>query len=309
MAKIHAVLKLSQIITKVFKRHEAKATFVVCYYSVLGYAMSLAARNCSIPSVDIQHGSITNGHPAYAKLKPVPNDQISIYPDVVFTWSDAELSVIGNDDNNHIARRPVAISSAHPFNHSWKLGLIPGTGLADCVLKEVLKSRPGVRNILVSMQPNLCAAEPLKPLLTTMVQAKNVCWWVRMHPNALEDKNHIVDLLSKHGVTNYFVDECTELPLTAVLSVVDLHVSHGSSTVIEALAAGVPSILWSKYGADQYIGLGSDWMISYGLNSKKIEGVLSKLSAARGKPKNNKSNGNKLEKSIKIFLESFCTTS
>ena len=307
-AKIYAVLKLSQMMTKVFTRYDAKAAFVVCYYSVLGYAMSIAARNCSIPSVDIQHGSITNGHPAYAKLKPVPSDQISIYPDVVFTWSDAELLVIGNDDANHIARRPIPISSAHPFNCSWRSGLIPGASLADRVLKNILKSHPGERNILVSMQPKLCGPGPLKPLLTSMIETKNVCWWVRLHPNALGDKSYVVDLLSTYGITNYLVDECTELPLTAVLSVVDLHVSHGSSTVIEALAAQVPSILWNKYGADQYLGLGSDWMISYGLNTQNIEAVLSRLDTARESSQSHKPCGNKLEEAINLFIDKFYIT-
>jgi len=48
------------------------------------------------------------------------------------------------------------------------------------------------------------------------------------------------------------IDECTDLPLHALLSHTDVHLTHSSSTVIEAAQFGVRSVVTSAYGAELF---------------------------------------------------------
>jgi hypothetical protein len=43
------------------------------------------------------------------------------------------------------------------------------------------------------------------------------------------------------------------LPLLSVLGAANLHVTHSSSTVIEAEQMGVSSLVWSRYGEELFV--------------------------------------------------------
>lgn len=54
----------------------------------------------------------------------------------------------------------------------------------------------------------------------------------------------------KSGNENFELDMATDAPLYALLRHSDVHVTHSSSTVIEAEVFGVPSVIFSAYGAE-----------------------------------------------------------
>ena len=108
--------------------------------------------------------------------------------------------------------------------------------------------------MLVTLQFGLSPAEQLEPLANLLQEAgSRLCFWVRLHPAMLERRNEIRARLCSGSTVE--IDECSDLPLQALLPYCDLHLTHSSSTVIEAAQFGVPSVLTTAYGGELFAPL------------------------------------------------------
>jgi hypothetical protein len=89
----------------------------------------------------------------------------------------------------------------------------------------------------------------------TLVGSSNrdFVWWVRLHPAATCERERVRELLSTRAASCSFeLDAATDMPLYALLRHMDAHVTHCSSTVLEAREFGLRSIISSEYGGDLF---------------------------------------------------------
>jgi hypothetical protein len=86
-------------------------------------------------------------------------------------------------------------------------------------------------------------------------------WYCRMHPVRMGDARRFQELLRESGARSFDVENATALPLYGLLRHMDLHVTEGSSTIIEATNFGVPSVLWGTLEVASYPAfISSGWL-------------------------------------------------
>ena len=75
-------------------------------------------------------------------------------------------------------------------------------------------------------------------------------FWVRLHPMMLNEREAVRAALG--DAARFVLDEPTDLPLHALFPLVEVHLTHSSSTVIEAAQSGIRSVISSAWGAELY---------------------------------------------------------
>ncbi len=260
--KIHSDGGRLHSVASAYRRRLAKTSprlaFVVSYYSLEGMAFVYACRELGIPVVDLQHGVQGEFHPAYAAWpKPEEGRRHALLPDHFWVWSDWERKVI---EGWSASTGHSAVVGGNPWLGVWQPGSA-WSGVAPALeaarrMRERADGRPVV---LVTLQFGLAPAEQLEPLCRLMAEAGDrMVLWVRLHPAMLERREEVRARLDV-GI-RFELDGCTDLPLHALLPAVDVHMTHSSSTVIEAAQFGVPSVLTTSYGAELFaplLGTGS----------------------------------------------------
>jgi hypothetical protein len=239
-----ATIRLARLIEHRLRLERVRAVFVVSFYDVAGYAYCLAAARAGVMSIDVQHGVTGRYHMAYSQW-PATHTPWRLLPRWFWTWTKADAALIENWAG---PRR--AVCGGHPYLDAWRDGSLS----LDATLKrslQALRERTGERTpVLVTLQPNLVHEQALAPLLWAMARRKNTFWWLRLHPIGLNDRAALEALLAFKGIDGFDIETATVLPLPVVLGHARLHATHSSSAFIEAAALGIPSIVWSAYGAE-----------------------------------------------------------
>ncbi|MBK8892441.1 MAG: hypothetical protein IPN75_19835 [Dechloromonas sp.] len=226
-----------------------KAAFIVSYYSLEGMAFVLACRESGVPVVDIQHGVQGELHPAYVSWHlPTGSPVLDLLPDYFWLWSESE-SVMINRWCHGTAHQTIA--GGNPWVSVWRKGSAwPGVEDALERARNLRQMAAGRTIVLVTLQYGLAPQEQLVPLRELVEHAEGkLVFWVRLHPLMLERREEVRGWFAYSPV---MLDEPSDLPLHALLPVVDVHLTHSSSAVIEAEECAIPSVLTSAFGAELF---------------------------------------------------------
>jgi len=241
------VARLADAWARRLRTWRPRLAFQVSYYGVEGMAFALACHRAGIPVVELQHGVQGGLHPAYAHLVVDAGARHPLLPDWFWVWSAWEQDVITSWAS---PTRHRVVVGGNPWLAAWQETPTP-------VMREAmarassLQARAGGRPIiLVTLQPGLRADEQLEPVrrLADRLGDGHVVW-IRLHPVMIAERESIRRAFGGVAVE---LDEPSDLPLPAVLPAADVHVTHSSSTVIDAVGFGVRSVLYSGYGAELF---------------------------------------------------------
>jgi hypothetical protein len=217
---------------------------VLPWYTIDSMVFTLACRRVGVPVVDLQHGLQDATHFAYAHWHRVPASRWSLVPDQFWLWSDKERDAL---------------------NRTWSGAGQPGVAvLGDPSRSDfaVVASDADRRRL-----DDVCPADASEGLVTLSgVESDRELdaiatalgrspdrwfWWVREHPNNRAMAAALDRRLAASGAPAES-SVATAVPLDALLSRVDVHVT-GASTVTELAAdAGVPTVLMSSIGAERF---------------------------------------------------------
>ena len=244
--RVHYVQAVARYFERILERTGASSAFVVAYYNLVGYAFNLACRRSGVASVDLQHGTPGELHPAYCRWNSVPSDGYEILPAKFWCWSEPDRTAIESSGpaflRNH---RPLLAGNV--MQDDWIVGRSRAVDECDAQLRRLISSgsRP---TVLLTLQPGVLSPQ-LRQLLLAVVRRTRgeLAWWVRLHPMMLDQQGEIERWLGPEGA---LVEEPTRLPLYGVLRHVDVHITYSSSTVVEAEAFGIRSVLLSRYGQE-----------------------------------------------------------
>lgn len=237
---------------KQLERLRPKAAFIVSYYSIDGMAFNLACHELGIPAVDIQHGAEGDLNPAYGQWHKVPPEGYALLPAVFWCWSETEAAAIRRW-NGAVRDRHNAVVGGHPWLMLWQGGRAPFVARYDQEMRTRKATGSYRRHILVTLQYGLADESVLAPVLEAVRTApRDWCWWVRLHPCMPGEREAIRRMLRERGSDRVELDAASDLPLYALLRHMDAHVTHSSYTVVEADAYGVPSVVFSAYGAELF---------------------------------------------------------
>jgi len=225
-------------------------SFVVSYYNTEGMAFNLACHRLKIPCIDIQHGVQGELHVAYGRWNNIPATGFELLPSHFWCWSDEDAAAI-NAWSKSVSMHHKPLVGGNLWLDLWKTGEPDFVKSYDNKISALKKTLPPCKHVLATLQFNLDDANTLSPLLTAIRDSdKNWFWWVRLHPCMLSRREYIRGILQQTGNLNFELDTATDLPLYALLRHMDVHVTHSSSTVIEAKDFGIPSVIFSHYGME-----------------------------------------------------------
>jgi hypothetical protein len=136
--------------------------------------------------------------------------------------------------------------------------------------------------VLVTLQYGLSDSEQLEPLLALLkVASERFAFWIRLHP-AMPERRRGEVRARLTGAGIFELDLCSDLPLPALLGCCDLHLTHSSSTVIDASQFGVVSVLTTEYGAELFQPFVRDgWAHVETGDAQHLAATLSGLLSAR----------------------------
>jgi hypothetical protein len=214
-----------------------------------------AARELGIESVDIQHGDICGGVPYYLPARRVEDEAERIVPDRFLVWDEPSARVIRQLAGRH---RTVSTVTGNLWLERHKRGGSPyleSYFAAQNARAVALVPRGPAPAILVTLQWDLSELHPdffvkrrffADALFDAICMRHDVTWVVRPHPLMADNVTFRAEvaLLVREGA-KIVLAWPSEVSLPALLSVCQLHVTWHSSTVIEALELGVPSLVLS----------------------------------------------------------------
>jgi len=240
---------LTHVYRYYLRRSQAKAGFCVGYYGVEGMAFMNACRKQGIPAVDIQHGVQGEAHFSYASWVMTPRiTRYDLLPSHFWVWSDWEKRVI---DGWCSGSEHIALKGGNPWMHVWNPDAPwseTATALESARQLRAAYSKP---IILVTLQYGFHDDEQIAPLQDLIKGcAGKYAFWIRLHPVMLSRREEIRHKLCL--TDDVVIDASSDLPLQSLLGQADLHMTHSSSSVIEAEQFGLTSILTSNFGRDVF---------------------------------------------------------
>lgn len=281
-AQVSTLRSVSGWFKRILERTSPDVAFVVSYYGLEGMAFNVACRELGIPSVDLQHGLQGDLHAAYGRWHKVPSTGYEMLPSIFWCWSESERETIERW-SSPVSSWHRAFVGGNLWLKQWLDPTNDLVGAYDRRIRSVTETTPGAKRVLVTLQSGLAGEETLAPLLEAMGASEpDWRWWIRLHPCMLRERQRIRDMLKAHGITGFELDMPSDLPLYAVLRHVDVHVTHSSSTVVEAGILGVPSVVFSEYGAEFFPSLMASSRVRAAFSGAGIVSAIREQAGAAG---------------------------
>lgn len=234
----------SSLIEKV----QPKLVFLVSYYSVEGMALISVCRSKGIPTVDIQHGVQGALHRSYGQWESVL-ESLELLPNVFWCWRQADVESIQKwaqlSNGKHFA-----IAGGHPFLFLDQF--VKQRVFCSDYEKWVKERSPDALRILFTLS-GLETDDKLREILEFLsaLDSRNF-FWLRCHPINIEQRKKLKVILQECQFKWVNVEDATTEVLPVILRHSDIHITNESSTVIEAEALGIPSVILSDYGAELF---------------------------------------------------------
>lgn len=227
-----------------------KLVVIVSYYSDRAMALIYACNKLNILNADIQHGVQGELHAAYSSWQNIPTNGYNTIPNHFLVWSEDENSSIANWTRDSKKHNPKIIGNL--FQEKWLSNWDVLINQLDNEFEGIVKNMKATKHILFTLQYGTHYDDWIFELIAHTQQQFN--WLIRLHP-LLKDKQSLKFFekkLQQFKITNYELTKSTDLPLYSLLRNINLHITHSSSTVIEALNFQIKTILVSNYGAELF---------------------------------------------------------
>jgi len=281
--EVALIRDISFYLKKIIIRTKPEIALSTQYYGRAGMALNLACRETGIPSVDIQHGLQGDLHWAYGRWARVPEKGYELLPSFFWCWSHDEAEVI-NKWNRETKKYHAPVVVGNLWLKKWIEGGSEIGSVYDQRINHLKEHHGKSIHILYTMQDETIPEN----IINSIKETASMCfWWIRCHPSQLDKHPEIYQFLSDLGLCNIDVENASTLPLFSILSNIDIHVTGWSTTVLEALAFGVPSILTHDFGAEYYEEQIRDGIAKCAYSSESI--VTAVKSMVKNREKNQKS--------------------
>lgn len=250
--RVSRILMISSYYERLFEKVKPKIGFFVSYYNDYGMAFNLACRRRGIPSVDIQHGFQGELNPAYGRWDKIPTSGYELLPSIFMVWGKREeTAILDWCKDVYSWHRPIV--GGNLWLTLWREGRLDAINYYDQKISSIKNKYPDPINVFFTLQAGFSEYEIMKSMLETIRNTQNKwLWWLRLPSTMLNQKDNIKKLFRDNGINKFELDSASNLPLYALLRHVDVHVTHCSSTVIEAESFGVPSVLVNEYALELF---------------------------------------------------------
>ncbi len=199
-----------------------------------------AAHQLRIKTVDLQHGNQTGWGPLYKWWDEMPPTGYNCLPDYFWVWGKRDYQHI---KENIRGKKHRPIIGGYPWIERQKDFGNP----LSINLQRKLKDYQKV--ILVSLQHQEHFPQILQKIISQ--SPEDYLWLLRKHPKGLPIRKK-GPLNRKNVLISQEIDNAL---LSYLLPEIDVHLTAGSTVVLEADYFGVPSIVWDSTGVENYAEL------------------------------------------------------
>lgn len=214
---------------KVLHKIKPKKILILCYYSEDSiFALTVAANQMGIKTIEMQHGPQTEIHLAYGSWSNIPKEGYDILPREYWCWDNYSQSIIGKWAKNNPLYQVNVVGN--PWIDYW------AKNKSICKYSDY---------ILYSLQPSPLTIEKLFPqVIIDFIKNKPYKWFLRLHPRQLPEMNTIKEYLKEKGILELVnIDDATNDALPLLLANAKIHLTHFSGSAIEADCLNVFSVL------------------------------------------------------------------
>jgi hypothetical protein len=250
---------------KKFKKWKPKVMVCSGYYSLDVLALISVCNELGIRSIEVQHGVQGNFHFAYRDWSIIPDEGYQLFPNIFWTWGSTEKANIDSwlKGNKH----HVAVVGGNPCLYILDENGADSTLIMHDEIQQLFKQTPSDKNIIYTLQSFY---EVPENIVNAILSTPNWNWWLRVHPQYSETKSAIVQKFRTLGCKNVFVEEAGIYPLKVLLQYMDVHITEFSSSVLEAWALGIPSVVISDRAVNLFADLIEDGFVKYAVSAEEI---------------------------------------
>lgn len=224
---------LKKFFSKILKKVSPKAVLIRCGYGRFPMALSQACHECSIPTIELQHGLITSNHSAY--IKTTMSENRDCIPDYLLTYGDTFTEMVRNGnlfDKNKI------ISIGFPYLERNQNALQK----SNIVFKNLISTFE--HTILITAQEII--SNEIQKFILEVAEKFNqsrLKIGIVFKPHPLDNTDY--SSLKNHN-NILLIDKYEDI--YDILKSVDIHSTVYSTSGLEAMAFGKPSIFIDIFG-------------------------------------------------------------
>ncbi len=265
--KVKLLIAYRDLYLSIFTKLRPQIGFYICYYSILGMAFNLACRTFGIPSFDIQHGVQGQYHSAYSSWQNVPQNGYELLPSYFWCWAE--------DDYEDIKKWSKRTNSCHQPIIGGNLFIKKWFKEEEIFQKYKLFANKLINseniNVLITHQ-----GIPLPDWFIKTIEKSDskIKWLLRLHPGTDMTAYSGSDIPKLSRLKNVEISKATTIPVLALLEMMSIHVTQWSSTVLEAKAMGVHTIIIHEYGNIFYANEIKKGLISVAFSGERFNNLL-----------------------------------
>jgi hypothetical protein len=265
---------LRRMFRRWLRRGGARFGFVADY-ALPNLAFCQACRDEGAETIEIQHGVQDATHPVYAAWEAVPPGGFPMRPRHYWCW-DAESAAAVNAWA-HPRGLPGGVVGGNPWRDRWLDDTSESSAALHQQLRD-LRQRAGANlHVLVTLDPT---GDVIPTVLLDTLRRAPRDWsvWLRLHPvNQAQRLPEAERLVADLPVVSVPVATASSVPLHALLSHVDVHVTACWSSVIgEAAAAGISSVACHERADEVFPDLAADGRL---VVSRSADAILKAVEA------------------------------
>lgn len=234
--RLDRMIRLSGTFEKWFVSAEPRLVFVDCWYNWVSAAAVLAAHRLGIRTVEFQHGLQSANHYGYNNWSSSAFGGSDFVPGTFWVWGNRNRDLLLNTN----ASPPQVVVGGNTWLNRWSEAA------------DQAASRREDFTVLVTTQRE----SDYSALLEETVAAAPPHWqfMIRFHP---KEKQLAAAREVRYRQLNPRVSVVapTTQPLFAVLQDADVHATAYSTCTLEALAFGVPTVVWTDNGEQSFADL------------------------------------------------------
>lgn len=280
--RLRYVVTVSRLYTTLLQGCAARVSLNDGYYSLETMAFIWACKQLGIATIEVQHGVQGPLHFAYRAWLKIPAAGYELLPTVFWCWGPEEYQYLLSWCTAHLhAHRPFV--GGNPTLH---IAPEPDDALAFAPVFQRPASLAASADhdagcdILFTLQ----AFFTLPAFLFEAIQSSPASWrwWFRVHPQYWQTRTKITQILKQRALDSRVnIEAASDLPLVFVLQHMTVHITESSSSVLEAEALGVPSVVISEAGKILYADLIATGFVRFAARASEVLQAIAELATLR----------------------------
>ena len=230
-------------IKQLLKRHKKlKEIYIACWYFTETMAVSAAASELGIDTIDIQHGKQGRYQAMYSGWTKIPEEGYSLMPDSFWCWGQPSCDHILASSPNR--KNHIPFIGGYPWLEYYKNNMAPlRSNLIDNKIRALFTMQP----------PQASNIERIPDFIIDFLSSSNikdVHFIFRLHPND-DGYDYCKERLKLIKPKLYSIDRGNQ-NLYDILRAVTHHITAYSSCCYEASQFNVPTLLYGEESKEIY---------------------------------------------------------